>query len=81
MPQQHLLWHYRSRHESLIAFSNRQYYDNGLYTFPSPNDLESKVQLVPVDGYYDRGKTKQNRAEAEAVVAEIPYCVPTASVW
>ena len=71
MPQQHLLWHYRSRHESLIAFSNRQYYDNGLYTFPSPNDLESKVQLVPVDGYYDRGKTKQNRAEAEAVVAEI----------
>lgn len=71
MPQEHLLWHYRSRHESLIAFSNRQYYDNGLYTFPSPNDLESKVRFVSVDGYYDRGKTKQNRAEAEAVVAEI----------
>lgn len=71
MPQEHLLWHYRSRHESLIAFSNRQYYDNGLYTFPSPNDLESKVRFVSVDGYYDRGKTKQNRAEAEAVVSEI----------
>lgn len=71
MPQEHLQWHYRSRHESLIAFSNRQYYDNGLYTFPSPNDLESKVRFIPITGFYDRGKTKQNRAEAEAVVAEI----------
>jgi superfamily I DNA and/or RNA helicase len=71
MPQQRLLWHYRSRHESLIAFSNRQYYDNRLYTFPSPNDLRSKVSLIPVSGSYDRGKTKQNRAEARAVVNEI----------
>ena len=31
-----LKWHYRSRHEGLIAFSNRQYYDNDLLTFPSP---------------------------------------------
>lgn len=71
MPEEHLRWHYRSRHESLIAFSNRQYYENRLYTFPSPNDLESKVTLIPVEGSYDRGKSKQNRAEAEAVVAEI----------
>ena len=71
MPQEHLLWHYRSRHESLIAFSNRQYYDNKLFTFPSPNDLVSKVRFVSVEGYYDRGKTKQNRAEAQAVVNEI----------
>ena len=71
MPEEHLLWHYRSRHESLIAFSNMQYYDNKLYTFPSPNDLESKVSFVPVKGSYDRGRTKQNRAEAEAVVEEI----------
>ena len=27
MPQSHLLWHYRSRHESLIAFSNSQFYE------------------------------------------------------
>lgn len=25
MPEEHLLWHYRSRHESLIAFSNMEY--------------------------------------------------------
>ena len=71
MPQEHLLWHYRSRHESLIAFSNRKYYENKLYTFPSPNDMVSQVRLIPVDGYYDRGKTKQNKAEAEAIVSEI----------
>ena len=71
MPQEHLLWHYRSRHESLIAFSNKEYYDNKLYTFPSPNDMASQVRLIPVIGFYDRGKTKQNKAEAEAIVQEV----------
>lgn len=71
MPQTHLLWHYRSRHESLIAFSNNQFYENKLYTFPSVNDLESKVSLVHINGFFDRGKTRQNRAEAEAIVAEL----------
>lgn len=71
MPQSHLLWHYRSRHESLIAFSNSQFYENKLLTFPSVNDRESKVRLVHVDGVFDRGRTRTNRAEAEAVVAEI----------
>ena len=71
MPQTHLLWHYRSRHESLIAFSNSRFYENKLYTFPSVNDRESKVTLVPVDGVFQRGKNRQNRAEAEAVVEEI----------
>ncbi len=71
MPQKHLLWHYRSRHESLIAYSNAKYYENKLMTFPSPSDLKSEVSWVKVDGYYDKGATKQNKAEAEAVVAEI----------
>jgi len=71
MPQEHLLWHYRSRHESLIAFSNMQYYDNKLFTFPSPNDMISQVKYIAVDGFYDRGKTKQNDAEAKAIIAEI----------
>jgi len=71
MPEEHLLWHYRSRHESLIAFSNRQYYDNKLFAFPSPNDLVSEVEYIPVTGHYDRGSSKQNKAEAQAVVAEI----------
>lgn len=71
MPQSHLLWHYRSRHESLIAFSNSQFYENKLLTFPSVNDRESKVRLIPVEGVFDRGKTRTNQAEAQAVIAEI----------
>ena len=71
LPQTHLLWHYRSRHESLIAFSNSRFYDNRLYTFPSANDMESKVSFVHVDGFFDRGKTRQNHAEAKAIVEEI----------
>ncbi len=71
MPELHLLWHYRSRHESLIAFSNNQYYDGKLFTFPSPSNQISRVTYVPVEGIYDRGRTKQNRAEAEAIVSEV----------
>jgi superfamily I DNA and/or RNA helicase/very-short-patch-repair endonuclease len=31
-----LRWHYRSKHESLIAFSNHSFYENDLVVFPSP---------------------------------------------
>ena len=71
MPEDYLKWHYRSRHESLIAYSNAKYYDNKLLTYPSPNDLISEVKLVQVDGYYDKGKTKHNVEEAKAIVNEI----------
>ncbi|MBQ9728957.1 MAG: DUF4011 domain-containing protein [Clostridia bacterium] len=72
MPQRHLTWHYRSKHESLIAFSNAMYYDNRLCTFPSPDSLNSKVKFVFVeDGVYDRGFTKKNRAEGDALVQEV----------
>ena len=71
MPERHLVWHYRSKHESLIAFSNSMYYDNRLCTFPSPDAMDSKVKLCLVDGTYDRGFTKRNRKEAEALVKEV----------
>ena len=72
MQQRHLTWHYRSKHESLIAFSNAMYYENKLCTFPSPDALSSKVNFVFVeDGLYDRGLTKKNKAEANLLVAEV----------
>src|SRR5208283_960889 len=71
LPSKHLQWHYRSKHESLITFSNSQFYENSLLTFPSPDDQTSKVKFVPVGGYYDRGKTRQNSFEAKEVVNEI----------
>ena len=66
-----LNWHYRSKHESLIAFSNSQYYDNNLLTFPSIDDHVTKVTLVPIDGVYDKGRTRSNPEESKAIVNEI----------
>ena len=67
--QKHYLsWHYRSTHESLIAFSNHEFYDNRMFTFPSANDREKHVVRVQVDGTYSKSV---NAKEAEAIVAEI----------
>lgn len=71
MPESHLLWHYRSRHESLIAFSNRNFYDGSLYTYPSPDDLVSRVSLRQTGGVYERGTARVNRTEAAAVAREV----------
>ena len=67
----YLSWHYRSKHESLIAFSNSQYYDNRLFTFPSVDDQRAKVKLVHVEGVYDKGRTRSNPEESKAIVKEI----------
>lgn len=71
IPTMMLNWHYRSRHESLIAFSNWNYYDNKLVTFPAAETHHQGVsfQLVP-DAIYDRGKSRTNRKEAEAIVED-----------
>ena len=66
-----LTGHYRSRHESLIAFSNHAYYDGQLVTYPCPETKDSAVSLVKVDGVYQRGKGRTNPIEAKAVVEEI----------
>lgn len=72
MPQMHLLWHYRSQHESLISFSNREFYDNKLLTFPSVNDMLSKVNFVHVNnGYYEKGNRRVNVEEAKSIVEDI----------
>ena len=71
MPQMFLAWHYRSRHESLITFSNKAFYDGRLYTFPSPDDRMSKVTMVDCGGSFDSGKTRTNKVEAQAVIDEI----------
>jgi len=71
LPSVDLRWHYRSRHEALMAFSNARYYDNGLITFPSNTTEDRSVELRRVAGVYDRGGSRTNRIEADAVVSEI----------
>lgn len=65
-PERELLWHYRSRHGSLIAFSNKHFYDSRLIVFPSPQEGHPKygVNLVPLEGRY---RASVNVPEAQAV--------------
>lgn len=68
-PQKRLKWHYRSRFEQLIAFSNKNFYENDLITFPSAKQdaIGSGVDYFYVNGIFDR-KSKTNREEAEKIV-------------
>lgn len=71
-PERQLLWHYRSRHESLIAYSNQQFYNNKLVVFPAArksggNGLGVSFERV-VDGKYTPG-SRINPNEANAIVA------------
>lgn len=70
VPQIELDWHYRSRHESLITFSNLRYYENRLVTFPAPDTRPSAVTWRRVDGVFARGKERTNGIEAQAMVDE-----------
>ena len=75
IPERTLKWHYRSRHENLIAFSNAKIYKNELTTFPSYIDNSNNlgVEYIYVkNGVYDRGARKSNVIEARRV-AELVF--------
>ena len=75
LPMKMLRWHYRSKHDSLINFSNEEFYDGRLVLFPAARkqdeDLGLKFVHVP-DGVYDRGGARNNPQEAE-VVADLIF--------
>jgi hypothetical protein len=62
-----LKWHYRSRCESLIAFSNGEFYNNSLVTFPTARPGSFSVSLLRVDGVY---QGRRNIAEASRIAEE-----------
>lgn len=66
-----LKWHYRSEHESLISFSNSEFYDNDLIIFPAPYTVNKNLG---VHYHYIEGATYKkgrNRIEAEAVALAV----------
>ena len=74
MKEFYLKWHYRSRHESLIHFSNIKFYKNNLNTFPSPvrNNTNDGLSFVKIsDGVYDRGGSQKNLPEAKVIAKEV----------
>lgn len=69
LPPLDLRWHYRSRDESLITFSNHRYYGGRLVTFPSVGTEDKAVSYVHIpDGIYEKGGARVNHGEAKAVV-------------
>ena len=73
-PVKMLKWHYRSRHESLINVSNKEFYDNELLVYPSPSHNDSELGLkfhYNPDTAYERGSSSANPKEAEDVVEAI----------
>ncbi|MFF3686192.1 DUF3320 domain-containing protein [Streptomyces sp. NPDC002187] len=70
-----LRWHYRSRHENLITFSNREFYQNSMVTFPGALDEGNDVGVafLKADGVYDRGGRRDNRAEADFVAERVVH--------
>lgn len=69
-----LRWHYRSRHDSLIEFSNRRFYNGSLRIFPSPRRDRDELGLAFrfVEGaVYARGAGQHNLVEARAVAGEV----------
>ncbi len=72
MPSRLLKQHYRSKHESLILFSNNNYYGGQLDIIPSPlrnGSLGSTFKFVP-NAVYDRGGAGDNIVEANALISE-----------
>jgi very-short-patch-repair endonuclease len=74
VPSRMLNWHYRSKHQSLIAVSNREFYENKLFIVPSPYDAVAGMGLKfnhLKDTAYDRGGTRTNPKEAKAVAEAV----------
>ena len=73
IPEMNLSWHYRSKAESLIAFSNHRYYDGRLTTFPAPVSTDTALQYHYIaQGIYQRGAGKRtNPEEARALVQHV----------
>ena len=74
LPMRMLRWHYRSRHQSLIAVSNRQFYENKLFIVPSPFLQEAGLGLRfhhIKDGIFETGSTRTNPIEAKVVARAI----------
>jgi len=74
-PVRSLRWHYRSRHQSLIAFSNQEFYRGNLIVFPSPypqgSILGVRYHYVRDAVYEDQLNPKEAQRVVDFVVTHI----------
>jgi very-short-patch-repair endonuclease len=74
-PARRLRWHYRSRHHSLIAFSNKEFYGRDLIVFPTSHrekeDLGIRYHEVRAGLYEDRRNVPEAERIVEAILEQI----------
>ena len=74
LPVRVLAWHYRSRHDSLMALSNRLFYDDRLMVCPSPcpppENMGLQLRYVR-SAVYERGITGSNPKEAKMIARAV----------
>ncbi|MBW2737395.1 MAG: DUF4011 domain-containing protein [Deltaproteobacteria bacterium] len=77
-PVRRLCWHYRSQHESLIAFSNNSFYESNLVLFPSPNKATESYGIqysrVPRGCFVNRRNMEEAKIIFEAVREHFRHC-------
>jgi len=76
-PPRRLLWHYRSRHHSLIAFSNHQFYDSSLIICPSPYGKSRRLGIQATYLAHAQYENQTNLVEAQRVVDAVAEHIAT----
>jgi transcription elongation GreA/GreB family factor len=75
LPSLSLRWHYRSRHEALIAFSNHEFYKESMTTFPGAHaegdDVGVAFYRAPKGVYRSGGAARDNPGEAAEVARRV----------
>lgn len=73
-----LRWHYRSQHESLIAFSNSRFYNDDLVIFPSPHEQSKEfgIQFERIRNgvFQNKINLEEVKVIVEAVKHHVAHC-------
>lgn len=71
LPRIRLSYHYRSQHQSLIEFSNENFYDSGLFTFPSADALNPHVFFRYIELSRLKKTNAMSEQEKQAILEEL----------
>lgn len=67
LPRIRLSYHYRSKHESLISFSNHNFYNDNLYTFPSADISSNPIEFNFVELKEDKKDSSLSKEEIKMI--------------
>ncbi len=68
LPRIRLKYHYRSKYEELISFSNNHFYDDSLYTFPSPEENNKHIIFNYVEAKDKKKNSSLSKEELDKII-------------